>query len=127
MSREEKSTLTSRFADFAAITTYEQLPADVVAVAKKCFLDNVGVALAGSQEPSVRLMLEVLKTHGGSGGTTVIGSSERLAPLDAALVNAQAAHVLDYDDTQPSGGGHLSASTVCPILTFGRMRHCSGR
>lgn len=127
MKQEGKATLTSRLASFAASTKYEDLPPDVVAMAKNCFLDNVGVALAGSQEASVQMMLEVLKSNGGAGIATVIGSAARLAPLDAALANAQASHVLDYDDTQPSGGGHLSASTVSPILTFAEMRHLSGK
>ena len=127
MKQESKTNLTRRLANFAASTQYEDLPPDVVAVAKNCLLDNVGVALAGSQESSVQMMLEVLRSNGGTGTATVIGSAAQLAPLDAALANAQASHVLDYDDTQPSGGGHLSASTVAPILTFAEMRHLSGR
>lgn len=79
--------------------------------AKVVILDTLGCALAGASQPAVETLL---RTPGlvQPGPASLIGRGERLAPLDAALVNGVAAHALDFDDVNMAMGGHPSA----PIL-----------
>jgi 2-methylcitrate dehydratase PrpD len=93
----------------AALRT-EDLPAAAVHWAKVGILDTVGVTLAGSRDPSARIVAGVLAAGGGT--SLVFGSTERLCALDATLVNGTAAHALDFDDCSNTLGGHPSA----PIL-----------
>jgi len=40
--------------------SFDQLPDDVIAVARLCVLDWLGVTLAGSHEPAPRILLQTL-------------------------------------------------------------------
>src|SRR5271155_204081 len=88
---------------------FDELPPAAVRAAKAAVLDTVGVTLAGSGEPCARIVGQLLSRGGPS---VVFGRADRMAPLDAALVNGTASHALDFDDMQNHLGGHPSA----PIL-----------
>ena len=88
---------------------YEDLPPEAVHWAKVGILDTVGVTLAGSSDPCATIVSGVLSSGGPS---LLLGTSKRVGPLDAALVNGTASHALDFDDCNNTVGGHPSA----PIL-----------
>ena len=53
---KNRASLTYNTAKWAAELEYDQLPQNVVQTAKYCFLDTIGVALAGSQtQPVLRV------------------------------------------------------------------------
>lgn len=86
-----------------------QAPADVVREAKRCLMDSLGVALAGSRTPIARLVRQLEFEGNGKGPATVIGDGEGRPPSAAAFANGVAAHVLDFDDTCYDGIVHASA------------------
>src|SRR5437870_5928190 len=90
---------TRRLASFVAEATPDMLPAAVVHQAKRCWLDWMGVALGGCRMPAVNHLLAVAGTLGNSGPLTVLGRDVRLDAWWAALVNGEAGHVLDFDDS----------------------------
>jgi 2-methylcitrate dehydratase PrpD len=102
-------TLALELARRALSIRFDDLPPAAVRAAKAAVLDTVGVTLAGSGEPCARIVGKLLARGGPS---VVFGTADRMAPLDAALVNGTASHALDFDDMQNSLGGHPSA----PIL-----------
>jgi 2-methylcitrate dehydratase PrpD len=119
--------ITRRIADFSVNLRYEDLPAKVVTEAKNGILDTLGVALAGFAEPSTRMLFNATVAPDGGGDTTIWGAAATTTPTTAALINAYAAHVLDYDDTQHNVGTHMSAPAVAAALAVAETRHCSGR
>jgi 2-methylcitrate dehydratase PrpD len=116
-------TTTAALARFVATLAFEELPAELVDRVKRQFLDVVGVALAGSTEPAV----EAVRLLVGEGGPAAIwGTARSAASADAALVNATAAHALDFDDMWLPGA-HPSAPIVPAALAVAEERGASGQ
>ena len=86
---------------------YEDLPSDAIHWAKVGILDTIGVTLAGSSDPSARIVNGVLGTA--AGPSLIFGTGRRVNALDAALINGTASHALDFDDCNNTLGGHPSA------------------
>jgi 2-methylcitrate dehydratase PrpD len=112
--------LTQALAARSSSLSYEDIPDDVVEIARQCLLDWFGVTLGGSSEDAPRMLLEVL--HGGGeadrGTATVVGHRARLTPLQAALVNGCSSHVLDFDDVNLAFLGHVSVSVLAATLAL---------
>ena len=102
------------------------LPADVKELARRCVLDWIAVTVAGSCDPVANLVLEHALEEGGRPAVTVVGRHARVAPLQGALVNGTASHVLDYDDVNLSMNGHPSAAVLPALLALAEARAASG-
>jgi 2-methylcitrate dehydratase PrpD len=115
-------------ADFVAeIRTIagRDLPADVVAIAKLCILDWLGVTIAGADQPPARMLREEIQTSG-TGACTVIASSFRASPIDAALLNGVAGDALDYSDCIRAMNGHATATVLPAALAIAEVGGRSG-
>jgi hypothetical protein len=100
---EKLEPVTAYAADFILKTRYEDLPAEVIELARKSILDGLGLALCGSAAKSGEIVRQYLKSLGVTGsanGATVIGSSLKAPVRFAAFANAVGIHADDYDDTQ---------------------------
>lgn len=90
---------------------YEDIPANIIDIAKKDILDTLGVAYAGNSEPGGAELMKLVNKWGGTPESTVIGYGRKApAPL-AVLVNSTLAHSLDYDDVTMSTG-HIGVMIV---------------
>src|ERR1700730_13890793 len=95
------SDLTRYVAEFVLQLKYEDIPAQIVALAKKSILDGFGLALAGSMAQSGPISREYVKSLGSERGSAIlIGSSGKASPRFAAFVNGVSIHADDFDDTQ---------------------------
>jgi 2-methylcitrate dehydratase PrpD len=103
------------------------LPDDVKEIARRCVLDWVGVALAGSRDELTHVLLGEAVAEGGKPVATVVGHSARVAPLQAALINGASSHVLDYDDVNLSMNGHPSAAILPALLALAEVDRADGR
>lgn len=90
--------VTLAMAEWAAKTTYEDLPADVVNEVKRYLMDSVGCALGGAQQHDVHMARKVLTEIAGSGEATVLVTGEKMDPVSASLLNALMIRVMDYND-----------------------------
>jgi len=104
---------------------YDTLPQDAVHWARVGILDTLGVTLAGSTDPSATIVAGVLAS--GSGPSLVQGTSRRVAPLDAALINGTASHAHDFDDCNNTLGGHPSAVIIPALFALADETGASGR
>lgn len=98
-------------------------------VAKTCILDWLGCALAGSDEPLVRVLLGDALAEGGSNRATVIGHELRTSTQSAAAMNAAASHALDYDDTLfvfPELPIHPTTPVLSAVLALAEAHGASG-
>src|SRR3954453_18874156 len=121
---------TAEVAAQVAAMSFDDLPADLVELARQCVLDWVGVTVAGSREPVTRILLDDFEDQGlgaGPAGATVVGHRMRLPVLDAALVNGTASHALDYDDVNEALVGHPTVPILAGLLALAESRHDSGR
>jgi 2-methylcitrate dehydratase PrpD len=119
--------LTRALAESAIALRYDKLPAPVRELTRQCVLDYLGVALAGAQDPLVRILLDEMTEAGGSPQASIIGHSVRLPVLSAALVNGSAAHALDYDDVNMAMPGHPSVAILPGLLALAELKGSSGR
>ncbi len=98
---------------FLAGLTYDDLPPDAVHQARRGLLDWAGCALAGTRHPTIAKLLAVMSALNDAPRATVLGHQRMIGTIEAATVNGQMGHLLDYDDTH-MGGVVLHASS--PIL-----------
>ncbi|MBC5781480.1 MmgE/PrpD family protein [Ramlibacter sp. USB13] len=116
--------LTAQIAEFVAGPAPALSP-EVLRTVRTGFVDTVGVMLAGAGEPVtgvVRGFVQAARSplHDAS----VLLGAERASARDAALVNATAAHALDYDDVGLMG--HPSVVLVPALLAEGERLHAGG-
>ncbi|NKQ56876.1 MmgE/PrpD family protein [Amycolatopsis sp. K13G38] len=109
------------FGEFAAKTTLDDIPAEVVERARHLALDSVGVALAATDQEFTRRARRALARLG-SGDQPVLGLPDRLGPREAAMLNAVLVHGLDFDDTHVGAVTHVSASAL-PVGLAAAIQH----
>lgn len=105
-----------RLAAFAVGQSFDDLPGSVVDRERWHLLDTLGCALYGVTTPWVDALRDGLAVAGepptSAGASTVWGTSGRLPPGRAALVNGTATHAMDYDDHCQEAGLHAGSATV---------------
>ncbi len=125
--RPDATGLTRKIAEYCGSLTYEALPEDVVAIAKSCLIDWLGVTLAGSYDALAEMLRAEAAEQGGTEQATVIGGRSRTSVLQAALLNGTASHALDYDDVNLSMPGHPTVPVVPAILALAERDGFDGR
>ncbi len=118
--------LTPALSERACALSFEDLPDDVVELARDALTDWFAVALAGSCEEAPRILLAALGGGDVDGEATVIGHALGLPAKDAALVNGTASHVLDFDDVNLLLPGHVSAAVLATALALAERIDATG-
>jgi 2-methylcitrate dehydratase PrpD len=118
--------LTERLAVFVAEHAAADIPDDAYDAARDAVIDTLGVALAGSCEPVAGIASSWINKNNAQSNATVWGQSFTANCADAAFANGISAHALDFDDSLPSGRGHISACLVPTVLTLGEVLGSSG-
>lgn len=119
---------TEEFAAFIAGLQFTDLPAAAVHAASRGLLDWLGCALAASTHKTLDKTITVLESMGSSPKATVLGRALRLSHGDAALVNGQMGHLLDFDDTHMGGVVlHASSPILAALLSAAERRVTSGQ
>jgi 2-methylcitrate dehydratase PrpD len=120
-------TLAFKLASWATKLKLNDIPSNAVDVAKRCIIDVVGVSIAGSRSYASDTVRKIASHEYPDGPCTVIGATNKLSALGAALCNGVAAHCLDFDDTCYDGIVHGSAAVWPAILAVGEMAGASGK
>ena len=113
------ATLTRRLAGFALDPAYRRLPDEVAHAVRRAMLDSLGVAVAGARHEATKIAATMVERLGAGGECRLIGSAQRTDPVNAALLNGIAAHVLDWDDTILPTRAHLSAALLPALFALG--------
>ncbi len=119
-------TMAERLSAFAAGFDLAAMPDEVLAYAKLCIADAIGIGLASNSYDFAERSARAVARLAGNGAHPVIGRSERLPLRDAALLNGLLVHGLDFDDTHPASITHCSASAVPLVLALGAEHGVSG-
>ena len=120
-------TLTVELAKKVVATNYGDLPAEAIEWARVGLIDYTGVTLAGSTEPSGRIVATAIEAAEQPGPSLIFGGNARTTALNAALINGTAAHAQDFDDCSNSIGGHPSAPILPAAIALGEKLGTSGR
>ena len=118
--------LTARLAEKVLSIGASHLTPLALAQAKMCFVDAIGVALAGRVENATRILLRTPGVASAPGRSLVFGTAIRTSALEAALVNGTAAHALDYDDFSSIMGGHHTVPLLPPLIALAEEHAFSG-
>ncbi len=119
--------LTQEIAELILDTSFEKLPEDAVEITRNCFLDTLGVGLAGLDEPASQIAQGYVKEAGGKAEATVIGSDFKTTSPLAAFANGVISHALDYDDNTWAYIGHPSAVIMPAVLAVGEKVKAPGK
>jgi 2-methylcitrate dehydratase PrpD len=120
-------TLSQTLADFAARTTFGDLPDDVVESVKMRVLDTLGICAAAAPLETSRAARRWAVDQGGNPQATAAGVPSKLPANLAAFVNGVLAHSLDYDDTHLPSVLHPSASVIPAALAAAEAHQADGR
>jgi 2-methylcitrate dehydratase PrpD len=113
--------------EFVADLERRDLTDKLVRTVERCFIDTIGVTLAGATEGAGSVAGSVTASElGGSGSATLLGRSGSASVTDAVFANGAAAHSLDFDDVSDSINGHSSACLVPAILAVAEDQNASG-
>ena len=122
-----RAAITARLAEFIVNTRYEDIPDEVLRLAKHSFLDTLGVALGGVPERAPQLLARYVKEQGGTPSATVLAQGFRTNAPNAALVNGTAADILGWSDISVIQMTHPSVS-ICPVVwALGEQSKATGR
>jgi 2-methylcitrate dehydratase PrpD len=105
---------TAAAAAFVENIDFDKIPADAVRIGTRCLLDGLGLFVAGSEEHSVKLLIEEAEEQGGRPDALLLGRGDTKVPAPtAARVLGTAGHAHDWDDSQVS----FDAAHVYGLLT----------
>jgi 2-methylcitrate dehydratase PrpD len=113
-------------AKFALDFPTQDIPADVMHLAKRCVMNSCGVALYATLDPAIDILLDFLRGEGCAAAATVIGKGFRTSPQNAALANGFLGHLEDYDDTHTTVI-HPTAPIFPAALALSEGRTVSGK
>jgi len=119
--------LVERIASWSHLLDLSDVPDDVNKAAKRCIIDFIGVAIAGVSCPQSRHIYDYAKQTYAPGFATILGFSDRLSPVGAALINGTVGHALDFDDTSYTGIMHGSTVVLPAALAAAEFANADGR
>lgn len=105
-------------AQFCVGLRWDTLEGDVQARTRELLLDLIGVALAGSRQPSSGPAAEVASRLGGQGQASLIGVDRRTAAVWAAMANGTAAHAVELDDVTTESSLHPGVAVIPAALAI---------
>lgn len=113
-------------AQWIAGLTGDEIPPDVVDIARLQVLNTLCAAMAGARShESASVLPAVRALAAGAGRCSVVGTAERLGPVEAAVVNAAHSMAQDYDDI--IWMGHTCHSAVFAPLAIAQHERLDAR
>lgn len=119
-------TISEQLAKFVDDVTIENLPADVIELAKLSFLDWLGSVIVGGATRPIHMFLRVARDLGGKAQATVIPDGSKTSCQLAALVNAASSHVVEMDDLHKPSVLHPAAPVIPTALAVAERDGISG-
>ena len=124
-----EASLGETLAPYATRLSYEDLPEDVIRIAKRTILDTFGCAFGGYTAGPSRIAIKLATDISSKPDATVLISGMRTSPELAVFANGVMIRYLDFNDAFVSlthGGGHPS-DTIAALLTSAELKARSGR
>jgi 2-methylcitrate dehydratase PrpD len=117
---------TRQLSRFIVNSTWEDIPQSARYEAVRSVFNWVGCCLGGARQETTERAIAALAEFSGKPEATVLGRSERLDIMHAALMNGITSHVLDYDDTHLDTIIHPAGPVASAILALAERLGTSG-
>ena len=108
-----QSKITDEAVAFIENVTFEDIPEEALRIGTRCVLDSLGLYVAGSDEHSVKILIDEAFENGGREDAKLFASGKCVPAPMAARVLGTAGHAHDWDDSQVS----LDPAHVYGLLT----------
>lgn len=118
--------VTRILARYVVDSRFESIPAATRHHATRTFVNWLGCAIGGSHHEGMDIALAALAPMAGAAQASVLGRSERLDILHAALLNGISSHMFDFDDTHLKTVIHPAGPVCSAILALAEHRPVSG-
>jgi|KBSMisStaDraftv2_1062788.scaffolds.fasta_scaffold17694_2 2-methylcitrate dehydratase PrpD len=118
--------VTKTLAQFVIDSQYGDIAKPVKHEAVRSVLNWLGCAVGGSHHETIDIALRALAPFSGPAQASVLGRSERLDIMHAALINGISSHVFDFDDTHLKTVIHPSGPVASALLALAELRPMSG-
>jgi 2-methylcitrate dehydratase PrpD len=118
--------VTRTLASYVVEAKTDDLPPQVRKETARAFVNWAGCAIGGSHHETLDVAIAALGPFSGPATASVLGRSERLDPLHAALMNGISSHVFDFDDTHLRTVIHPAGPVASALLAFAEYRPVSG-
>lgn len=118
---------TQALAKLAETLSFDDLPGDVVDMAKLCLLDNLGCAFRGAREDLVQILGREIADRGILAQDCLPGRLGVLRPSDKAMLYAAAGHAVDFDDTLTIASTHAGSPVVGSVVALLPHSRSSGK
>ncbi len=118
--------VTRELAQWISGLSGSDIPGEVRSEGVRTFVNWLGCALGGADHPSMDAALRALSPFSGPRSSTVLGRTDTLDPMNAALLNGISSHVLDYDDTHLKTIIHPAGPVASALLALAELRPMSG-
>ncbi|MFC1964728.1 MmgE/PrpD family protein [Chloroflexota bacterium] len=89
--------ITEELANYIAGARFEDLPPNVVRIAKRMVLDDIGCAFGGLSAHEAEIFREYVKDIGGKPEVTIVGAGSKVPAVHGAGVNTFFSNMLDFD------------------------------
>jgi 2-methylcitrate dehydratase PrpD len=117
---------TLALAQFVQQSKFANIPSSVVHEAKRALLNWSGCAIGASRHATVNNAMTALAPFFGPAQASVLGRTERLDVLHAALMNGITSHTFDFDDTHLKTVIHPAGPVASAILALAEYLPVSG-
>jgi 2-methylcitrate dehydratase PrpD len=113
--------------DFILNLNWDELPEKTRQITRRCVLDALGCAVAGSRCQNLSAQVETILGQNQAGNCPIWGTDHSLQPGWAIFFNAQTAAYFDLDDGHRRAQGHPGASIIPVALTTALQLGRSGK
>ena len=124
-----RPTLAETLARYATELKYEDIPEDVIRIAKRSILDTIGCAFGGYGAGPSKIAVKLASDVSSKQPATILISGVKTSPDLAVFANGIMIRYLDFNDAFVSlthGAGHPS-DTIAALLTSAEVTARSGR
>ncbi len=104
--------------DFIRDFSAREAPGEVVRAARRCLLDLIGVAAAGSRLPVSRIARSVAHAQFGGGEARFLFDGRKASGTGTAFANAATIDGFDAHDGHPLTKGHAGCGAIAGLLAF---------
>lgn len=127
--KEQQEAFLGSIARWVETLSYDDIPGKARQPARNAVLDLLGVSIAGSTHELAPMLVDYLTAAGLSADPAcgLVGRDDRASAEGATLFNAAIGHVLDFDDSSDTLGGHPTVVMLPALLALSETRRVSGK
>jgi 2-methylcitrate dehydratase PrpD len=120
------SPLMKKLAGYIAAAPRKALPKSVAEATRHHVLDTLAAMVSGAKLLPGRTAIAYVKTLGGNGEATVVGTRVVTNAVNAALTNGMLAHADETDDTHAASSTHPGCGIVAAALAMAERERRGG-